>query len=64
MNDIYIFQHDLFSVVNATMTYFKNVIIYFFCRYGGGAFSFSRLITGITANFNTEFDLKLVRQYY
>ncbi|XP_076080852.1 aminopeptidase N-like isoform X2 [Mytilus galloprovincialis] len=36
---------------------------FIFNEYGGGAFSFSRLITGITANFNTEFDLKLVNTF-
>ncbi|XP_052084132.1 aminopeptidase N-like isoform X2 [Mytilus californianus] len=36
---------------------------FIFNEYGGGAFSFSRLITGITANFNTDFDLELVKSF-
>ncbi|XP_071139479.1 aminopeptidase N-like isoform X3 [Mytilus edulis] len=34
-----------------------------FKQYGGGSFSFSHLITGITAKFNTEFQLQSVRSF-
>ena len=31
-------------------------------RYGGGSFSFSNLIAGVTKRFSTEFELQQVRQ--
>ncbi|XP_017572740.1 alanyl (membrane) aminopeptidase b [Pygocentrus nattereri] len=36
---------------------------YIFTQYGGGSFSFSNLINGITKRFSTEFELKQLEQF-
>uniref|UniRef100_A0A8C6WVT6 Aminopeptidase n=1 Tax=Neogobius melanostomus TaxID=47308 RepID=A0A8C6WVT6_9GOBI len=36
---------------------------YIFNEYGGGSFSFSNLINGVTKRFSTEFELKQLRQF-
>ena len=36
---------------------------FIFNEYGGGAFSFSRLIIGITSSFNTNFDLQMITDF-
>ncbi|XP_012673803.1 alanyl (membrane) aminopeptidase b [Clupea harengus] len=36
---------------------------YIFNSYGGGSFSFSNLINGVTKRFSTEFDLKQLQQF-
>ena len=36
-------------------------LIFLFCvRFAGGFFAFSRLVTGVTDNFNTDFGLHMV----
>uniref|UniRef100_S4RXZ6 Aminopeptidase n=1 Tax=Petromyzon marinus TaxID=7757 RepID=S4RXZ6_PETMA len=36
---------------------------YIFTEYGGGSFSFSRLIEGVTGRFSTEYELKQLEQF-
>nr|XP_046209768.1 aminopeptidase Ey-like isoform X1 [Oncorhynchus gorbuscha] len=36
---------------------------YIFTQYGGGSFSFSNLINGVTKRFSTEFELKQLKQF-
>ncbi|XP_068595878.1 aminopeptidase Ey-like [Brachionichthys hirsutus] len=36
---------------------------YIFTQYGGGSFSFSNLINGVTERFSTEFELQQLRQF-
>ncbi|CAM9811780.1 unnamed protein product [Lampetra fluviatilis] len=36
---------------------------YIFIEYGGGSFSFSRLIEGVTGRFSTEYELKQLEQF-
>ncbi|XP_039989347.1 aminopeptidase N-like [Xiphias gladius] len=36
---------------------------YIFTQYGGGSFSFSNLITGVTKRFSTEFELQQLKQF-
>ncbi|KAM4733439.1 aminopeptidase N-like [Anableps anableps] len=36
---------------------------YIFTQYGGGSFSFSNLINGVTKRFSTEFELQQLRQF-
>ncbi|KAM4572960.1 aminopeptidase N-like [Odontesthes bonariensis] len=36
---------------------------YIFAEYGGGSFSFSNLINGVTKRFSTEFELQQLRQF-
>ncbi|XP_058501683.1 aminopeptidase N-like [Solea solea] len=36
---------------------------YIFSEYGGGSFSFSNLINGVTKRFSTEFELKQLKQF-
>lgn len=33
-------------------------------RYGGGSFSFSNLVNGVTKRFSTEFELQQVRYFF
>ncbi|XP_062403701.1 aminopeptidase N-like [Sardina pilchardus] len=37
--------------------------VYIFNEYGGGSFSFSNLINGVTKRFSTEFELKQLQQF-
>ncbi|XP_064839546.1 aminopeptidase N-like [Oncorhynchus masou masou] len=36
---------------------------YIYTEYGGGSFSFSNLINGVTRRFSTEFELKQLKQF-
>lgn len=38
-----------------------NLGLFFLLRYGGGSFSFSNLINGVTERFSTEFELQQVK---
>lgn len=46
--------------IQIAVFYSYNIHCSFFIRYGGGSFSFSNLINGVTKRFSTEFELQQV----